>query len=701
MTLLASVLFALALFLAGLGGAAAVARTVRDEGDEERRADVVFSLALPVGLVLAALPAWLLSAVFRVPLDTVALPLAGAALLAALALFGKELLAALPAPRRLVVPAALFLGVFLFYVFLRWPTGDIRQTEKPMDFAVLNGLMTTPSIPFADPWMSGERFPYYHFGTFLFALPARVSRMAPAYAYNLVAALLPALTALAAFGAVRSRRGGRRLALLAGLAVVLGGTPDALRQWLGGRSLSDLDFWASSRRVKDVIGGQTGECITEWPLFTFRLADLHPHAVTLPFFVALAAVAGRFANVPGVVLDAVLTAAVLSANPWDLPAVLLVLAAGNLAERDLVKAAIRGAATVALAIPLLVPFLLAPRPRFHGLKLWPVGTVAVDAFLHWGALALVPALALGIAVIRSAGSPDRAFAWAGLFPAAGILLAVLTKKPALGLGAGFLLGVAWLLFRKPGDGANAAVPPEGALRAGFLFAGCGVTLAFLADALVVSDTYGAHLLRMNTIFKTWSDAWPLFAIGGALLLPLVLSTRHARTTIRVLLALAALALLVHPAGALAFRMKLSGGTLDGLAWMARETPGDRLAVEWLRKNARRDAVIAEATGNPYSDYGRIGVASGRPTVLGWANHEGLWRAEKGDSEIRSRQYDLRTLYTTMEPSLVLEILKRRKIDYVVVGPLERKEFGANALPTRGGFRTVFEEQGTALYEPMQ
>lgn len=703
MTVFATVLFALALLLAGLGGAAAVARVFRSEEDADLRADVVFGLALPAGLVLAALPGWLLSAfslirlganeTAPVSISRVVLPLAGVALLAAIALWGKDLLAAFPGARKLLLPAGLFFGVFLTYLWLRWPMGDIRQTEKPMDFAVLSGLMTTSSIPFQDPWMSGQLFPYYYFGTFLFALPARAARVPPEYAYNLVAALLPAIFALAGFAAVRSRRGSRRLAIFGALLAVLGGTPDGFRQWLSGKTLPDIDFWVSSRRVLNAI--------TEWPLFTFRLADLHPHAVAIPLLVAFAAVAGRVASLPGVVLDAVAAGAVLSANPWDLPAVLLILAAGNLTERPFFHSVVRSAATLLGSAVVLVPFLRSPRPKLRGITFWPSGTTAVEAFLHFGALVLVPALAFGIAVIRSKKRPDEAFLWAGLFPAAGLLAAVVTKKPALGLAAGFLLGVAWLLFRKPGADGSVAVPPEGAVRAGFLFAAAGATLVVVGDVLVVTDTYGEQLRRMNTIFKTWSDAWPLLSIGTALLLPVVLSARHARFTIRALLAVALLATLSHPLAAAAVRLKSDGGTLDGLAWMERETPGDRLAVTWIRRHMKRDAVIAEATGNPYSDYGRIGVATGRPTLLGWANHEGLWRAESGDAEIRSRQHDLRTIYESMDIPAVLEVVKRRKIDLLVFGPLERKTYGPNAFPTRGAFLKVFDENGTALYEPMQ
>ncbi len=703
MAALPLLLFALALLFAALGGAATVARVFRDVPDDGSRVDVVLGLALPSGLVLAALPGWMLSAlsglrlgsgeIVPVSIGRVVLPLAAIALLGALALFGKDLLAVLAAGRRTILPVALFLALFLGFVWLRFPMDDIRGTEKPMDLAVLSNLMTTSGIPLTDPWMSGERFPYYYFGTFLFALPARAALLAPEIAYNMIAALLPAVTALALFAAVRARGGKRTLAVFGTLLCVLGGTPDGLRQWLSGVKLPEIDFWVSSRRVQNAI--------TEWPLFTFRLADLHPHAMTLPLLAAFAAVAGRVASLPGVFLDAVTAGAILSANPWDLPAVLLILAAGNLVERRLRPAVIRSAATLGIAAVVLVPFLRSPRPRLHGITFLPPATTALEAFLHFGALLVVPALAFGIALVRSRTRPDESLLFATLFPAIGIFVAIATKRPALGLAAAFLLGVTWLLFRE-GDGAEgAAVPPEGAVRAGFLFAGCGAALAVVADVLVVRDTYGEQLRRMNTIFKTWSDAWPLLCLGTALLLPVALSARRARTAIRVLLGLALVAAAVHPLSALALRFKLDGGTLDGLAWMSRDMPGDRLAAEWLRRHARPDAVIAEATGNPYSDFGRIGVASGRPTLLGWANHEGLWRAESGELEVRTRQNDLQTLYLSMDPPAVLDVIKRRKIDFVVLGPLELKVFGPNAFPTRGGFTKVFEQSGTALYEPNQ
>ncbi|HEX2799732.1 MAG TPA: DUF2298 domain-containing protein, partial [Thermoanaerobaculia bacterium] len=526
MTVPTALLFAFVLLLAGASGAAVLARLFRgDEADPDSRADAVLSFAVPVGLVLAATPGWLLSSFFYVPIARLAMPLAFLALTGGLLWGGADLPGVVPRSRARLVPVALFFGVFLFFLWIRWTFGEIRQTEKPMDFAVLSGLMTTPRLPFPDPWLSGERFPYYHFGTYLFALPARAARVPSEFAYNLVAALLPALAAVAGFGAIRARRGGPAIAVFGGLLLVLGGTFDGARQFLSGKPLVDLDWWMSSRRVDNP------NTITEWPLFTFRLGDLHPHAVTFPFLVTLLGLAGRVGRVSGTLLDGLLLAAVVSANPWDLPASLLILGAGNLAERDFRPAFIRSLATLLPAALFLLPFARSPRPAFSGLSWWKEGTGAADAFLHFGVLAVIPALALGIALVRSQTRADRSLVAACAFPALALALVVLTKKPVFSLAAGFAAGVVWLLLREPGP--EEPERPAGALRAGLLLAAAGAVLAAVPDVVLVSDSYGASMRRMNTVFKCFMGAWPLLALGGALLLPLALASRHARVFIRI------------------------------------------------------------------------------------------------------------------------------------------------------------------------
>ncbi|MEO6325672.1 MAG: DUF2298 domain-containing protein, partial [Thermoanaerobaculia bacterium] len=415
-----------------------------------------------------------------------------------------------------------------------------------------------------------------------------------------------------------------------------------------------------------------------------RLGDLHPHALALPLLIVLAGAAGRFRGAAGVLLDAALLGALLSANPWDVPAVLLIVAAGNLARRAVGPSILRFAATLAASSLFLAPFLLSPRPPFLGLALSPLGTTSPEAFLHFGSLLTIPALALGIALVRSRAVVEESFLLATLFPALGIALSIVTGRPVLGLGVAFCLGAMALLHRT-----------EGAMRAGLLLGVCGATMAVLPDVVVVVDTYGEEYKRMNTLFKCWAAAAPLLALATALLLPLVLATRRARVTIRVLVAAALAASLVHPIAAVAQRAASSGGTLDALSFMTR---GDRRAVQWLRTHAAPEDILAEAPGASYDLHARIGTGSGRATLLGWSAHEGIWRGEKGQPEIDARLRDLKRLYTVPDPAAAAEILRRRRVRFIVVGALERTDFGERAFPAAPSFTKVFDAEGTALYQ---
>ncbi|HMA29328.1 MAG TPA: hypothetical protein VKS23_05645, partial [Thermoanaerobaculia bacterium] len=203
-----------------------------------------------------------------------------------------------------------------------------------------------------------------------------------------------------------------------------------------------------------------------------------------------------------------------------------------------------------------------------------------------------------------------------------------------------------------------------------------------------------------TVFKCFMGAWPLLALGGALLLPLALASRHARVFIRTAILAALVAGLAHPLSAIAFRVNWNGPLdgLDGLRWMAREAPGDRESVSWLRSHAVEGAVLAEATGNAYSDYGRIGAATGLPIILGWENHEGLWRGGGSVAETSARKRDLRAIYTSEDSGQVFKLLHEYNVRYVFVGALEHRDFGPNAFPMRANFRRAFASGDAAIYE---
>ena len=104
--------------------------------------------------------------------------------------------------------------------------------------------------------------------------------------------------------------------------------------------------------------------------------------------------------------------------------------------------------------------------------------------------------------------------------------------------------------------------------------------------------------------------------------------------------IAAVALLVaasacYPLGITLDRLGSPYKTLDGNAYLARDHPDDFAAIQWLRQNVPDQTVILETTGDPYSYFARFSSNTGLPTVLGWANHEGLWRGH--DNTVMERR----------------------------------------------------------------
>jgi uncharacterized membrane protein len=244
-----------------------------------------------------------------------------------------------------------------------------------------------------------------------------------------------------------------------------------------------------------------------------------------------------------------------------------------------------------------------------------------------------------------------------------VLLVVITKRPLLALTAavGGVLAVTAL------KGSYRRARPVLALSL--------VPLALLAFMEVVyfKDPYGAEFYRMNTVFKATHMAFTLLAVVGPVLLGWL---RRRRALVAVFgAALVVLAGLPQLAALTGRALGAGAANWGGLSWMA---PGEAAAATWLRRQPR-GTVLIEGIGNAYSDAARMSSASGVPAVLGWENHEGVWRGGAIGGETARRKAQIEQLYRCGNPGDVRRIAQGLSARFVVVGSVESRLYPIEGL----------------------
>ncbi|MFQ5595254.1 MAG: DUF2298 domain-containing protein, partial [Anaerolineae bacterium] len=319
-----------------------------------------YALAKPLGLLLTGYGLWVLVS-FRFLRNTrigilfvMLLVAAGAAYL--VAQHQAEFRAFLRHNRRVIVAAELlFLAGFAAWTVYRAYNPQLDHTEKPMELAFLNAILRSETFPPHDPWLAGYTISYYYFGYLIAAMLTKLSGVAPAVAFNLMIALLFALTMTGAYSLTynlieglrrsggaeeRGSRGAEELeqnlhpstpasqhpvslrsllfSILGPLFVAIVGNLEGFLDALHSRGLGSAGFWqwldildintpaipgawipertwwwwrASRVITQRNLLGNHVEIIDEFPFFSFLLGDMHPHVLALPFAFLAIAVA--------------------------------------------------------------------------------------------------------------------------------------------------------------------------------------------------------------------------------------------------------------------------------------------------------------------------------------------------------------------------------------------------------------------------
>jgi YYY domain-containing protein len=782
-----------------------------------RLPDRGYALSKPFGLLLVGYVFWLLNSLQILPNSNAGVIIAIFLLVLVSALFAYRERAALPGWLRehwqyIAGVEVVFLVVFFTAVWLRSMVGQIAGTEQPMDLMFINATLRADHFPPRDPWLSGHDVAYYYFGYLIVMMTGRLAGVAADVSYNIGLAMIATMALVGAAGlvynlvqmrehaedAAEPKQAARRFnwrppvfGIAAGLMLVVMGNLAWVFMFtsaygIGGKSLYDFvdvsglapdmvrhawypsqffGFFNASRIYP--INDQDYRVITEFPMFSFLLGDLHPHVMALPFVLLVVGAAISLYRSPeplditfwlerplALVASAMLVGGLAFINTWDIAALTFVVVLTAFVSNFMRVRAITldlFVQIVSFAVPLVLlallmfsPFLLsitgnsqadgigavvssngvtvpATRP-FHLFLFWgPLFTLVIP-FIGARILARRQRVTLRVGAIAAAPGALVVVAWAGWF-----LFQKASGSSKLGAGAGGLgaqiadRGTAWItaLFLVAALAAailalwlEVTADGDRDERESPVFAlGIAATALLLVlgtEFFYVGDVFNN---RMNTVFKLYYEAWLLLAIAGGfslyylasrwrLTFPSAAAYRYAwGAAVAVMLAGAAL----YPLGGTFNRVRpydAAGHRASGdgeLAGLGQFSQDDRNAFAWLDDRAQgQDIVIAEAVDGDYKEAGRVSMATGIPTIIGWQGHEDQWRSGTC-KPCAGRFQDVQTLYKTTDVTTMRQVLQKYNVTFVYVGELERRLYGGAGMEKFKSLQPAFTSGAVTIY----
>ena len=522
-----------------------------------------------------------------------------------------------------------------------------------------------------------------------------------------------------------------------------------------------LWWWRASRVVQDYdLLGSPREAIDEFPAFSFLLGDLHPHVMAIPFVMLAIAVAlnlflggwrGRInlyagqlhINKTGFFLMAFVLGSLAFLNTWDilLGAAVIVFSYALARVREAGWSRERTEDVVFLGVPLVVtayifylPFFLSFSSQASGILpsiMYP--TRGAQLWVMWGTL-FIPIFSYLIYLLRAKMPANwRAGMGVGLGITAilfllmmGISFLVYKLKPEIivpyiqeqqgNLGSFIAAGmtrrlsyigslITLLALLIPAfsflfaDRETAKDKPTFTSSTfNLLLIALGTLLILGPDFVYLQDNFG---YRINTIFKFYYQAWLLLSIASAYGTAVLLRRLRgaANGIFSVILIFIVVAGLAYPVlGSLTRTNKFQpafGFTLNDFDRIQRESPDEAAAILWLQ--SAPDGNIVEATGDPYSAYGRFATYTGLPTVLGWSNHEGQWRDSSFTGMLAQRRQDVEIIYATPGWEATKILLDRYNVRYVIVSNLERATYRVNEEKFNNYLKPVFQQGSVTIY----
>lgn len=592
----------------------------------------------------------------------------------------------LPSIKILAIEEVLFFCSLYFWSFIRSHQSDIHGLEKFMDYGFINTILRSNYFPPTDMWFPPFPINYYYFGHFFTAIATRLSFVPSNISYNLMLATIFAFTFCGAFSIgynllnafLRDKKnsfvskitlpfaGGIITALLISLGGNLHTVYTLFKPYENENPLPFTQLPFSPLSFPNLYWYPNAtrfiyNTIHEFPLYSFVVSDLHGHVLSIPIVLTIIAILlHETLTVHSLPLKKTLLLGFLlgiayMTNAWDamiyflLTAIIVFtipLSGKNIFHFYKIPSHLLNA--LYSLIVLFAGFLVFSLPFSYNFK----------PFVSGIGILCAPSFLLNIKsfgpFLFEADHCQHSLWWQLLI-----------------LHGFFYFWVAVFFFKLK--------PLKNYIKTDvFILALISLStfLLILPEIIYMKDIYPAHY-RANTMFKLGYQAFIMLSISsGYIITRIIMSLKPKMTDILIILigCIAIWIVSIYPYFAINSYygdLKTQYG-LDGTAYLKKQYPSDYQAINWLNSHIKNQSVILEAQGDSYTDYGRVSVNTGLPTVLGWTVHEWLWRGTYDIPAVRLP--DIPTLYESTDIDLTKQLIKKYNISLIFIGDLERQKY---------------------------
>lgn len=628
----------------------------------------------------------------------------------------------------------LFFAVFLFFTYIRGFKPEAYGTEKFMDYGFMTTMMRSDYMPPQDLWFSGTALNYYYVGQFMATFLTRLSFVEVSHGYNLMLMMTGAFCFVLSFSLAYNLmikcsylkgRSSRIMAIISGLLAslavcVAGNMHYPIYRWIipvikkiaGDKNARFYYWFPDATRYIGYNPATNDKTIHEFPAYSFVLGDLHAHVINIIFVLTVLALllswllgqnkrindvkirTGEVLN-PSIIVLSFFIGLFHTTNFWDFPIYFVVSGAiilftnmimNNFKKKAYILTGLQGIAVFGLAKIFALPFSLQFDQISASVLLTENHTPFYQYMVLWG----LPVIAVSVFLIITI----REYA---------VIKKQLKSKKKKVRQETYKTGMAVASYME-----SLTVTDLYVITIGL----CAIGLTILPEIVYVKDIYSGDYKRANTMFKLTYQAFIMFGISFGYIFVRLL--RYGKKTGQRIFAAVSLFIfsLTLPYSVNAVNAwygnifdKSGYKGIDAAAFIKDDFKDDYLAIKWLNENVSGTPVVLEANGYSYTDYQRVSVITGLPTVFGWYTHEQLWKSgpdrtnDMVVSQLNSRADDIETIYTSEDEDLVRELIEKYNISYIYVGSLEEEKYGwINHELIRDLGKVVFENPDSEGYE---